>query len=148
MGDRKKYIFSAISELESEGVEILKRSSIYETEPEDFENQPWFLNMCIKVKTNKTPPEIFETIKKIENKLGRKRTIKKGPRTIDIDIILWSGGIFRSENLKIPHPAYKIRKFVLIPLFEIERDLIDPETGESLETIVNNLNSDKKIIKV
>ncbi len=148
MGDRKRYIFSAISELEKEGVEILKKSSIYETEPEDFENQPWFLNMCIKVKTNKMPPEILESTKKIENKLGRKRTIKKGPRTIDIDIVLWSGGVFRNEKLRIPHPAYKKRKFVLIPLLEIEKDLIDPETGETLENIINHLKSDKKIIKV
>ncbi len=104
--------------------------------------------MCIKVKTKYNPEEALSLLKKIEKEMGRVKSINKGPRIIDLDIILWNGGIYRSKNLIIPHPSYRKRKFVTIPLKEIEENLIDPETKKTIKEIIKNLKSEKKIKKV
>jgi 2-amino-4-hydroxy-6-hydroxymethyldihydropteridine diphosphokinase len=101
-------------------ITITKISSIYKTEPVGYINQKKFFNMVLEIKTNLSPEKLLENLQKIENKLGRKRTIKWGPRTIDIDILLYNDTIIKTENLIIPHPELLNRNFILVPLIELD----------------------------
>lgn len=97
----------------------MKSSSVYETQPVQFKEQPEFLNQVVKVKTSLGPLDLMKTAKKIEKESGRKKTVRYGPRTLDIDILWWSGGSVKKKNLVIPHPRAAQRKFVLVPWAEI-----------------------------
>src|SRR5206468_2936688 len=100
-----------------------RASSIYETEPRDVPNQPWFLNQVIQVETDLFPKQLLAKVQKIERELGRKRLVAKGPRTIDIDILLYGESIIHTAGLEIPHSRISERRFVLEPLAEIAPDL-------------------------
>lgn len=119
MGDRLDYLKRALEELESSGLHIQRVSRIYETEPHGYRNQSWFLNMVAEVETNLFPNQILQVIHTIELRLKRRRTIPNGPRTIDIDIILYGNSTIKTLTLEIPHPRYKERLFVLKPLSEL-----------------------------
>ena len=94
-------------------------SSFYETEPIEFTQQPWFLNCAVAIETAQTPPQLMTSILNIEEAMGRRRVQKKGPRTIDIDILLFGDAVLDSPEVTIPHPAMHERRFVLEPLAEI-----------------------------
>ena len=132
LGDRAALLNTALNRLQSEGVHIVRRSSIHETEPQDFRDQPKFLNMAVQIETDLTPQELLAAIQKIETELGRQRTIPKGPRTIDIDILFYSNLTITTPNLEIPHPRLTERRFVLDPLSEIAPDLRHPVTGKTV----------------
>jgi 2-amino-4-hydroxy-6-hydroxymethyldihydropteridine diphosphokinase len=117
-GDRKKYIETAIEKL-SACCDIQKNSKIIETDPLSYTNQPRFLNCVLLIKTDLLPESLLTKIQSIENELGRKRTIRFGPRTIDIDIIFYDDLVVTSERLIIPHPRMHERKFILELLEEI-----------------------------
>ena len=136
LGDRKAYLKEVIMLLKKAGVKILKESSIYETEPMYYENQNKFLNQVIKVETELSPFEFLKLINRIEKELKRERIIPKGPRTIDIDILLWEDKIVESEELKIPHPLMLERDFVLKPLLEIEANAFHPVYKKRIKDIV------------
>lgn len=123
LGDCKKNITEALCELEKNGNKILKVSSIYETEPYGYKKQPKFLNAVVKIKTTLEPQELLTVCKKIEKKLGRKKTFKWGPRTIDIDILFYGNKKIQKKHLKIPHPELHKREFVLKPLKEVTKQL-------------------------
>ncbi|MFH0974303.1 MAG: 2-amino-4-hydroxy-6-hydroxymethyldihydropteridine diphosphokinase [Spirochaetota bacterium] len=130
LGDRAININKARLELLSKpDITFVKESSIEETDPVDYVNQPLFLNQIILVKTAIPPEKLLKIFKSIEKKLGRKKTILKGPRIIDIDILLYDDLIIKSQTLAIPHPEIKNRGFVLKHLLEIDANLIDPSTG-------------------
>lgn len=118
LGDREEFIKKAISEIKKIA-DVNKKSKIYETSPLGYKDQGDFLNMVIQVKTNLTPQKLLKELMEIEKKLGRKRRMKNGPRTIDIDILTFGNTIVDEPNLKIPHPRMHERKFVLIPLMEL-----------------------------
>lgn len=121
LGDREKNIKEAIRLLESNPkIKIEKISSLIETEPQGCPPQPNYLNGIIKIKTSLYPEELLYFLQEIENKLGRKRLIKNGPRTIDLDILLYGEEELNKDNLKVPHPRMFKRDFVLKPLLEIE----------------------------
>ncbi len=105
---------------------ILKISSFYETEPVEFTAQPWFLNCAAELETEETPQQLMAHILEIEEQMGRKRAQKKGPRTIDIDILLFAGSTVEANGLTIPHPALHQRRFVLEPLAEIAPGVAHP----------------------
>ena len=105
--------------LADSGVAVRKVSSIYETEPVEFTAQPWFLNCAVTLNTDATPKQLLTVIVDIEQQLGRRRAQQKGPRTIDIDILLFGDQIVDDPGLTIPHPALHERRFVLEPLVEI-----------------------------
>lgn len=135
-GDRAKNLSEGLKCLEKEGIALEAVSSIYETEPQGFTDQPWFLNMAAKVKTTLTPRELLGLLQSIEARLGRVRTVRWGPRTIDLDILLYEfSGVEKTDSplvisepdLQIPHPRLKERAFVLIPLLEIEEDISMPD---------------------
>jgi 2-amino-4-hydroxy-6-hydroxymethyldihydropteridine diphosphokinase len=125
VGDRAANLRAAIDRLE--GASIVKNiSSFYETEPVDLRYQPWFLNCVVALETDMSPKELMEHALAIETALGRQRTLDKGPRIVDIDILLAGNRVIREPGLMIPHPALQERRFVLEPLTEIAAEVIHP----------------------
>ncbi|MEK6732323.1 MAG: 2-amino-4-hydroxy-6-hydroxymethyldihydropteridine diphosphokinase [Candidatus Omnitrophota bacterium] len=120
LGDRQKYIESAIQRLkETKGIEVKKVSSIYETDPAGGPSQGKYLNGAIEIETELGPRELLTRLLNIETLLGRERTVKNGPRTIDLDILLFGDKKIDEPGLKIPHPRMCEREFVIKPLKEI-----------------------------
>jgi len=118
--DRKKYIETSIQKLRNiDGVEVRRVSSIYETEPIGGPKQGKYLNMVLEIDTELEPKELLCNIHIIENELGRKRVVKNGPRTIDLDILLYGDKKIDEQGLKIPHPRMNEREFVMKPLEEL-----------------------------
>jgi 2-amino-4-hydroxy-6-hydroxymethyldihydropteridine diphosphokinase len=125
VGDRAGNLNTAIDRLRAFG-EVVAVSSFYETEPVEFTAQAWFLNCAVTLDTEKTPKQLLAGILDIEQQLGRRRGQQKGPRIIDLDILLFGDSIVEDPGLKIPHPAMHERRFVLEPLAEIAPDVRHP----------------------
>jgi len=125
LGDRATNLRTAIEHLGELGA-VVGRSSLYETEPVEMERQPWFLNCVVALETELMPKQFLARTITIEQKMGRRRTQPKGPRTIDIDILLFGGSVVDTSALTIPHPAMHERRFVLEPLAEIAPELRHP----------------------
>jgi 2-amino-4-hydroxy-6-hydroxymethyldihydropteridine diphosphokinase len=135
LGDREENLRRACEALEAEHVQILKRSSIYETEPQDVARQGWFLNMVVECETRCFPVQLLAVLQRIERELGRVRgpgVGRRGQRTIDIDILLFGNATMDTAQLVIPHPRILERRFVLEPLLEIAPELRHPQTKEPL----------------
>jgi 2-amino-4-hydroxy-6-hydroxymethyldihydropteridine diphosphokinase len=124
-GDRAANLNAAIREISQVG-NLRAVSSFYETEPVEFTSQPWFLNCAVTLETDKTPQELLHAALAIEKQMGRKRTQQKGPRNIDIDILLYGEQTVDEKGLHIPHPGLAERRFVLEPLAEIAPDAWHP----------------------
>ncbi len=121
LGDRKKNIEKAYKFLNNiQGIKIRKTSSIIETEPWGYKNQPKFLNTVWEIETELSPEKLLKTLKKIEKTVGRKKTFKWGPRVIDLDILIYGRKTINKKNLKIPHPQIKNRVFILKLLSELK----------------------------
>jgi len=125
LGDRACYIRNAVALLEQGGASVLKMSAVTETDPVGGPPQHKFLNAVVKVETRLSPVELLDHCQAIEQKLGRVRTVANGPRTIDLDILLYDHLAMDTPQLKIPHPRMFERAFVLEPLKEIEPDLLE-----------------------
>ena len=125
VGDRAANLNAAIGRLDSLG-KVLAVSSFYETEPVEFTAQPWFLNCAVKLDTEKMPKQLLRGVLDIEQQMGRRRGERKGPRTIDIDILLFGNSIIDTKGLTIPHQAMNVRRFVLEPLAEIAPEIRHP----------------------
>ena len=139
IGDREAMLRSAVDALPEAGVAVVRTSSLYETAPQDLLDQPWFLNMVAECQTDLFPLQLLGRVKKIEQRLGRKRSVPKGPRTIDIDIILYGSAIVRLPVLEIPHPRFRERRFVLAPLKELAPDLRDPVTRRTIGDLLSGV---------
>jgi 2-amino-4-hydroxy-6-hydroxymethyldihydropteridine diphosphokinase len=136
VGDREANLLEALGRLEAAGIHILRRSSIYETEPRDFQAQPWFLNLVVEVETELFPRLFLARIQAIELGMGRKRAVPKGPRPIDIDIVLFGNFVINERELQVPHPRMQERRFVLEPLAELEPDLRHPVSGKPVREML------------
>lgn len=136
LGDREAHLDEALRRLEQEGVRLLRRSSIYETEPQDFASQRWFLNLVAEVETVLFPRQLLRLALKIERQMGRKRLVPKGPRAIDIDLLLYGSSVIESSDLTIPHPRLTERRFVLEPLVELAPQLRHPVTRQSMAELL------------
>jgi len=147
VGDRKKNLKVACSLLEKAHIKILRSSSIYETQPVDYASQSWFLNQVLEVSTGQIPDELLCFIKKIEKKMGRKRSLPKGPRKIDIDIILAGGFIQQTPHLEIPHPQMHKRNFVLVPLREMAPGVMHPILKKTIESLAQENEDPSEIRK-
>jgi len=133
-------IKKAISEIEAlEGVSIIAKSSLYETEPVGYKPQPWFINCCLEVSTLLSPRELLCQTQGIEEKMGRKKGIRWGPRLIDIDILIFGEKIIKEEGLIIPHPQLHQRLFALIPLSEIAPDILHPILKVGIKELISSL---------
>src|SRR5689334_1424161 len=126
LGDRHANLSEAIRRLTNERVRVARQSSVWETEPRDVLDQPWFLNQVIEVETELFPKQLFQRIQRIEREMGRLKRTPKGPRLIDIDILLYGNAVVKSPELEIPHPHMTERRFVLAPLAELAPDLRHP----------------------
>ena len=142
-GNRLIILTKALSELERSGFCIIDRSKIWETSPWGFTDQPRFLNMCLCAETELTSEEMIKTIKNLEIKLGRRQSIKWGPREIDIDIIAIGEMVIETPDLSVPHPHMHERTFVLIPLKEIAPQFRHPVTGKTLDEMILELPAEK-----
>jgi 2-amino-4-hydroxy-6-hydroxymethyldihydropteridine diphosphokinase len=138
VGDRIANLKAAIERIGSLG-EVIATSSIYETEPVEFKAQPWFLNCVVKLGMEKMPKQLLAAILTIETEMGRHRQQKKGPRLIDIDILLFGNSIVESQGLTIPHPAMHERRFVLEPMSEIAPDVRHPVFKQRMRELLEKL---------
>jgi len=126
VGERAAHVARAVEALGAAGVRVLRRSSLYATEPVDLRTQSWFLNCVVEAETELMPRQLLRVVQGIERALGRRRLVRRGPRTIDIDILFYGGDIIRARDLVIPHPRIAERRFVLVPLRELAPSLHHP----------------------
>jgi 2-amino-4-hydroxy-6-hydroxymethyldihydropteridine diphosphokinase len=139
MGDRELLLRQGLEKLETPDLHLLHTSSLYETEPIGLREQPWFLNLVAEFETTLFPRQLLHRAQQVERELGRKRTVVNGPRTVDIDILLYGQTVMVSDELTIPHPRYAERRFVLVPLAELDAKLRDPATGRTVTEMLNAL---------
>jgi len=125
-----------MARLEAPDFRIRRVSSIYESEPVDLRDQPWFLNLVLEAETELFPKQLLARIRKVERELGRKRLRAKGPRTIDIDILLYGEVVMDSPGLVIPHPRLTERRFVLEPLAQLVPQLRHPVTRQTIAELL------------
>lgn len=131
LGDRDVNLARGIGALPDVGVRVLRRSSIYETEPVDFLAQPWFLNCVIEAETSLGPRELLEKLRSIEHKLGPQKDFARGPRILDLDVLFYDDDVVHETGLEIPHPRLADRRFVLVPLVEIAPGFRHPALQKS-----------------
>ena len=129
VGDRRAHLEAAVAELPSEGIEVLASSSVYETEPVGLVlDQPDFLNVCLRVRTALRAEDVLDACKRVEQRVGRAAGAPRhGPRIIDVDLLLHGSEQIRTERLTLPHPEVLTRRFVLVPLLELDPDLTLPD---------------------
>jgi 2-amino-4-hydroxy-6-hydroxymethyldihydropteridine diphosphokinase len=139
VGDRQTNLKRALELLETPELHVLRLSSVYDTEPRDLRSQPRFLNQVVEAETSLFPMQLLKRIAKIERELGRKRLVEKGPRTIDIDILLFERFVVDTEELTIPHPRLHERRFVLEPLAELAPDLRHPVLRKSVRELLSGV---------
>jgi 2-amino-4-hydroxy-6-hydroxymethyldihydropteridine diphosphokinase len=137
IGDREAQLNAAVKALEARDIAVRRSASLYATEPRDFEDQPWFLNTVFEVRTLHEPAALLERCLEIEREAGRVRDRFKGPRPIDIDILFYKNRILDQPHLVVPHPRYRERRFVLIPLVELAPDLADPACGLTMQQLLD-----------
>ena len=126
LGDRAANLESAIEALSEIGVRVLRRSSIYETEPVDFLAQPWFLNCVVEAETSLAPRQLLDALQAIERQLGSRKLVPSGPRIIDLDILFYHTQAIHEAAMEVPHPRLAERRFVLIPFVEIAPEFCHP----------------------
>ena len=126
IGDRAKNLRAAIAALPEVKVQVKNISSIYETEPVDLLEQPWFLNCVVEGETTVPPAELLTELRALEQRMASKKLVPGGPRLIDVDILLYGAQTIDSPELQVPHPRMHLRRFVLAPLAEIAPDLKHP----------------------
>lgn len=145
LGQRQEQLRAAMDRLAVLG-RVIATSSLYETQPVGVPDQPWFLNCAVAVETDLSPERLLESTLAIERAMGRERTRKKGPRNIDIDIVLFDQRIVDSPRLMIPHPAMHQRRFVLAPLAEIAPQARHPVLKKTVGELLAEL-SDREIVR-
>jgi 2-amino-4-hydroxy-6-hydroxymethyldihydropteridine diphosphokinase len=129
-------------------IEVIGRSSFYETEPVGPRNQNWFINAVAEVSTDLEPLPLLEALLEIESAMGRVRNEKWGPRLIDLDILLYENKIVKDKRLEIPHPEMLHRNFVLAPLTELSPDLVHPIENKTIQQLLSEMPGDKKVVRL
>ena len=147
VGDRTANLENAISKLSRLG-EVVSVSSFYETEPVEVTAQPWFFNCAVKLHTEKMPKQLLKGILDLEREMGRRRMQNKGPRNIDIDILLFGNSVVETSGLTIPHPALHQRRFVLEPLEEIAPEVRHPVLKNTIREMRDGLSPGQTVKKI
>jgi 2-amino-4-hydroxy-6-hydroxymethyldihydropteridine diphosphokinase len=139
IGDREANLRDAVRRIESAGIRVTRRSSLYETAPQELLDQPSFLNAVVEVETDLFPMQLLARARAIEREMGRRRVTPKGPRNIDIDVLFYGRAVITTPDLEVPHPRIAQRRFVLEPLAEIAPDLRHPVTGKNAQEMLAGL---------
>ena len=147
VGDRARNLQDAIAALGKAGAQVVRASSVYETEPVDYLDQPWFLNCAVEAETELAALDLLRTLREIEVQMGSKKLIAKGPRLIDIDILLYGNQVIDRPELQVPHPRMHLRRFVLQPLAEIAPSVQHPVSQLSISDLLAH-TSDKSVVSV
>ena len=149
LGDRAGYLLLAIRGMLDAGLDVIRLSSIYETEPVEYENQPSFLNMVAELhgSTLPSPEQMLARLLRIEYSLGRTRDVHMGPRTIDLDLLLFKDHRVDTEFLTLPHPRIASRRFVLVPLNELVPNLVHPVLGKSINALLAEIKDQSTVIR-
>ena len=140
LGDREAHLRRAIQELQSPALRILRVSPVYETAPQGYLEQDWFLNLVLAAETSLMPLQLLGQCHRVERQLKRKRSIVNGPRTIDIDVLFYGNAIVNTRSLQIPHPRYRERRFVLQPLADLDAEFRDPTNGRLVKQMLANVS--------
>lgn len=148
LGNRMEYLAKAKEQIEKKCGVLLLQSSVYETAAWGNEDQGAFLNQVLQIETELTAGKLLQAIFEIENNLGRKREMKYGPRTIDIDILFYGDAIVEQKGLKIPHPKIQNRRFVLTPLQEIAADKVHPVLFKTITRLLNECPDPLEVNKI
>ncbi len=127
-----KNLRAAIAALQDASLRVTKLSSFYETEPVDLREQPWFLNCVVEVQAEIPAPVLLNKLREIEAQMGSKKLVPKGPRLMDMDILLYGDETIDTPELQVPHPRMHLRRFVLVPLAEIAPGLKHPAWHENV----------------
>lgn len=146
VGRRQQALSAAICALEdAQHLCVVRSASVYETEPIGVPDQPWFLNTAVEVCTGLSPRALLGRCKAVENQLGRRPSVRWGPREIDVDVLLYGQWLVREPDLWIPHPQMRHRKFVLAPLLELIPQGVDPVSGVAWTALVVQIDDAKKV---
>ncbi len=136
LGDRASNLEEALAGLAAAGVETIKRSSFYATQPLGFGPQHWFLNCAVEAVTEMMPRQLLRAIQQVEREMGRRRLVRNGPRIVDIDILFYGAAVVSMSDLEIPHPRIAERRFVLVPLREIAQSLPHPTLRSTIAELL------------
>lgn len=149
LGDRAGYLLLAVRGMLDAGLDVIRLSSIYETEAVEYEQQPAFLNMVAELhgSTLPSPEQTLARLLRIEYALGRTRDVRMGPRTIDLDLLIFKDQQIETEFLTVPHPRLATRRFVLVPLNELVPSLIHPVLGEPISELLSHIKDRSEVIR-
>jgi 2-amino-4-hydroxy-6-hydroxymethyldihydropteridine diphosphokinase len=149
LGNRAACLLLAVRGMLDAGLDVIRLSHVYETEPVDNENQPPFLNMVAELRgsTLPSPEQVMARLLRIEYSLGRTRDVHMGPRTIDLDLLICKDARVETEFLTLPHPRLHNRRFVLVPLNELVPALVHPVLGKSIGELLANTNDNSSVVR-
>jgi 2-amino-4-hydroxy-6-hydroxymethyldihydropteridine diphosphokinase len=149
LGDRAGYLLLGVRGMLDAGLDVIRLSSIYETEPVEYEQQPAFLNMVAELRgsTLPSPEQTLARLLRIEYSLGRTRDVRMGPRTIDLDLLIFKDQQIETEFLTVPHPRLAARRFVLVPLNELVPSLVHPLLGEPISELLSHIKDRSEVIR-
>jgi len=136
VGDREQNIAHAIEAMASRGIQVRRQSSLYASEPVDLPTQSWFLNCVVEAQTELMPRQLLHALQELELDLGRRRLVRRGPRVVDIDILLYGSSVVRAPELEVPHPRMAERRFVLVPLRELAPALRHPTLKKTISELL------------
>lgn len=136
VGNRERNLQTCVNAINAPDLRVTRTSSAYETAPRDFLDQPWFINLVLECETDLFPLQLLKRLQRIEKQIGRQRTVNKGPRTIDIDVLLFGSFVIDQPLLHVPHPRMGERRFVLEPLAELAPELRHPVSRRTIREML------------